>query len=898
MGGVSDEVSTLAARFRAAPNDRDESALRRLRMGIAEIWAGVDGGGDDAHCEALHRSELKTAYDAITASGLLDLPLHPDEEGPLDVWRKAVRAAAATPGARPRLGPLRAAALFLPAHELAPLPPLDAVPPWLRRDHLAYLLRPPEILLRPGEAERYFRFLEQTVGDLDRSLEHGAASPIAAMLEEDAVGRLNVIQAYFHEQNVRGLMRARGRLLERYLRRRGLEIDHVFAPRPDRRRLRVGFLCQVVCPHTESYFALAHLQGLDRSRIEVVLYVCASRDNPVERACRAHADRFVVLPAGLAEQTARIRRDDLDVLVVMNNVAAVTNPAALLAAHRLARTQVASMSSPVTTGLASCDAFLSAALNEPPDGQTHYTETLRLLPGSLNHYAFQDEPATLPAPTRRLLGVTEDHVVFFSAANFFKITPDLARAWGAILARVPASVLVLLPFNPNWSSHYGTGAFCRRLLDDLARSGVGPDRLRVVDPLPSRGDVIALMRLADVYLDSHPFAGACSMFDPLQVHVPPVVRRGQMARSRHGAAILHMMELNDLITTSEDEYVDLAVALGQDDGRREVLRERIGERLRARGNPVLDSADFGRHVTDALCSLAQERACAQAPARIARGDALRSDIRALAATLPEQKLRALTDFEVVRSILRPVLVDAVDPDDQPHMVAVGACYGELAALMLEEGWTADLYEPDTGCHERLTNLTRACGGTRARLHAAAVSDCPADSVRFFKAATNGLSGLTSSPYGATESVVEIRAVRLDQHLRSLDVARVDFLKIDAEGHDLKALASFDLKRFHPRFVLLEINNVFPDQSLPQVRSALRDARARGYRALIMRYEDEGTFARGIWNRYWLRDLLFDDVPDGTEPFFANVILYAEDDLPFLARLHDVLAAALRARKAA
>src|SRR6202012_1848536 len=89
------------------------------------------------------------------------------------------------------------------------------------------------------------------------------------------------------------------------------------------------------------------------------------------------------------------------------------------------------------------------------DASQHYTEHLERLPGSINHYAYQHhhDPATIEV-SRARLGIAAGTGEFFSGGNFFKILPELSETWARILAAVPGSVLVLMPFNPNWSSSY------------------------------------------------------------------------------------------------------------------------------------------------------------------------------------------------------------------------------------------------------------------------------------------------------------------------------------------------------------------------------------------------------------------------------------------------------------
>lgn len=121
-------------------------------------------------------------------------------------------------------------------------------------------------------------------------------------------------------------------------------------------------------------------------------------------------------------------------------------------------------------------------------------------------------PATIEV-NRQLLHLPDDAIVFFSGANYFETLPELSSAWAAILAAVPGSYLVLMPYNPNWSNQYDAKRLVTSIEAQLRQHGVDPERLRIVSSLPERADVQRVIATADVYLDSYPFSGACSLVE-------------------------------------------------------------------------------------------------------------------------------------------------------------------------------------------------------------------------------------------------------------------------------------------------------------------------------------------------------------------------------------------------
>jgi protein O-GlcNAc transferase len=169
-------------------------------------------------------------------------------------------------------------------------------------------------------------------------------------------------------------------------------------------------------------------------------------------------------------------------------------------------------------------------------------------------------------------------VVFVTAANYFKVIPEMQEAWARLLAAVPGSCLLIHPFNPNWSSTYPIARFTAELEGALARHGVEASRLVISsNRFPSRADVKALLSVGDVYLDTFPFGGVNSLVDPLELGMPVAVWEGRTFRSRMGGALLRSLGLEELIAESEENYHALAVRLGTDRD----LRVNLGERIRA-----------------------------------------------------------------------------------------------------------------------------------------------------------------------------------------------------------------------------------------------------------------------------------------------------------------------------
>jgi predicted O-linked N-acetylglucosamine transferase (SPINDLY family) len=176
---------------------------------------------------------------------------------------------------------------------------------------------------------------------------------------------------------------------------------------------------------------------------------------------------------------------------------------------------------------------------------------------------------------RAAWGMPPGGVLFASAANFFKLIPEFIDTCLKILSDVKDSHLLLMPFGPNWSNQYPRSQFLEHLWEMARRRGVAPARLHVLnrEPAPNRQDVKELLKSADVYLDSYPFAGSTSLMEPLEVGLPVVVCRGTQLRGAMAAGIMQELNLPELIAGDEASYIRIAAELGRDAELRKRRRE-------------------------------------------------------------------------------------------------------------------------------------------------------------------------------------------------------------------------------------------------------------------------------------------------------------------------------------
>ena len=591
-------VSTIIDKYKN--NSTDLSALanvRQARKQIAAIWLTLPA----EQVASAFTGDVGKQHYAMLATDIRDEPLIDTEE---TFARELVANVAQGFNDPKAINYLLAAMLYRRADQLPLKYERATIPNWFANEYLKFMFTCPNLFQTRGEADSYYQFIAGWIDYIHTNLFKNVGSPLWQNIAVLFAQIANFIPLYFTTANLRELYTKRADIIEFALKNRGSSIDCIFPARsPARTKIRLGIISDHFAPQTETFATIPVFEHLDRNQFEIYLYALNTSGHQLEQYCQSRADKLVTLPQEFASQVETIRTDDLDIMFFGTNLTAINKHVGSLAMHRLARVQTTSFCSPTTTGIRHMDYYIAGKYTVPDASyQSQYREQLAVLEGSgfCFKYATESEVATVK-PTRQSLGISDSTTVFVSGANFYKILPELRETWVKILAAVPDSILILYPFGPAWTRTYPATPFVNNLNAICAKYGVNNNRLRFVKQLPSRADVKEFLQLADVYLDSYPYAGATSLIDPLQVGLPVVVVEGNALRFRQGAAMLRELQMPDLIARDEASYIQLAVSLATNPQLRQQKRQQIVEKMQA--NPAcFDSVAY----SGAIAKLFQE----------------------------------------------------------------------------------------------------------------------------------------------------------------------------------------------------------------------------------------------------------------------------------------------------
>jgi predicted O-linked N-acetylglucosamine transferase (SPINDLY family) len=347
------------------------------------------------------------------------------------------------------------------------------------------------------------------------------------------------------------------------------------------RRLRVGYVSAHFFCHAVNFFSEPILRAHDHDQFEVFCYAHVDCPDETTGRLRGYADQWRdIAHLSDAEAAALVRRDRIDILVDLTGH--IGGNRMLLFARKPAPIQVTYIGYQNTTGMKAMDYRLTDDWADPPGTtEQYYTETLVRLPRSFFCYLpSSDAPAIGPLPM-----VDNGFVTFGSFNAYSKVTTQVLATWARLLHAVPRSRLVILA--------NAAPSLIERIAAFFEGAGIGADRLTIADRRP-RNRYLELIDRTDIALDPFPFNGHTTTCDALWQGVPVVALAGQTYASRFGSSAHVNLGLRELVSTSPDEYVEIAARLAGDVDKLAHLRFTLRDRMAS--SALLDFAGFARNL--------------------------------------------------------------------------------------------------------------------------------------------------------------------------------------------------------------------------------------------------------------------------------------------------------------
>jgi len=227
----------------------------------------------------------------------------------------------------------------------------------------------------------------------------------------------------------------------------------------------------------------------------------------------------------------------------------------------------------------------------PAEERHSYSEAIIYLPS----YQVNDSkrPAVERTLTRAELGLPESGFVFSCFNANYKITPATFALWMRILLRVPGSIFFL---------YAGNEVAERNLRTEALRCGVESNRL-VFGKHLAQEDYLARFRAMDLFLDTLPYNAGTTASDALWAGLPVLTCAGRAFAGRVAASLLNALELPELITSSAEQYEQMAVDLALNPGRLAGIKQKLAHNRLT--TALFDTRSFTRHLETAYIEICE-----------------------------------------------------------------------------------------------------------------------------------------------------------------------------------------------------------------------------------------------------------------------------------------------------
>ena len=242
-----------------------------------------------------------------------------------------------------------------------------------------------------------------------------------------------------------------------------------------------------------------------------------------------------------------------------------------------------------TMGVDYYDYLIADQIMIPKKYQKHYVEKIVYLP-SFQVNDSKDLPPEITL-TRKEVGLPDNGFVFCCFNNTYKFTPTIFDSWARILKAVDDSVLIV--FTNNELSKIN-------LTKEITQRGVESSRLIFGDSL-ARPEYMARYRVADLFLDTHPYNAGTTASDALKMGVPMITYLGNSYQARMGASIVNALNLPELITSTSEEYESLAIELATNPDKLKAIKDKLANNLTTA--PLYDTKLFTKNLESAFTTM-------------------------------------------------------------------------------------------------------------------------------------------------------------------------------------------------------------------------------------------------------------------------------------------------------
>ncbi len=359
---------------------------------------------------------------------------------------------------------------------------------------------------------------------------------------------------------------------------------------PKHSKIRVGYFSADFHDHATMHLMAELFECHDKKKFELIAFSFGpdKKDEWRQRVLLCF-DQFVDVRLKSDQEISLLaRKMEIDIAIDLKGFTRDSRPN--IFAEGSAPIQVSYLGYPCTMAADYIDYLIADSILIPEEKQQHYSEKIVYMP---NSYQVNVSKRNISETSlmRHEFGLPNTGFVFCCFNNNYKITPTIFAGWMRILKAVENSVLWLFESNK---------AASKNLKKESKKFGINEDRL-VFATYTTVEEHLNRIKLADLFIDTLPYNAHTTTSDALRMGLPVLTCIGNTFASRVAASLLNAVNLQELITNTQEQYESFAIKLAMHPEKLNTIKEKLIKNLPTAA--LYDTQLFVRHLESAYLNM-------------------------------------------------------------------------------------------------------------------------------------------------------------------------------------------------------------------------------------------------------------------------------------------------------
>ena len=356
------------------------------------------------------------------------------------------------------------------------------------------------------------------------------------------------------------------------------------------KKIRVGFFSADFRDHAVMYLISGLFREYDKKKFEFFLY-SFGKDELLKwhNLLKKNVDKFTdVTNLSFQEISEISQKDSLDIAIDLMGY--TKNNRLGIFKNKIAPIQINYLGYPGTIGADYFDYIIADHILIPQDQKKFYSENIIYMP---NSYQPNDNEIIVPDlnSTKSDHGLPNDGVVLCCFNQNYKIGINEFNIWMKILKKIDKSVLWLM----NSNKYAKNNIFKRAELNNINSS-----RIIFANNLP-HPEHLERHRHADIFLDTFNYNAHTTASDALWGGLPIITKQGSQFAARVASSLLSALNLNELITFTNEEYEKLILDYASHPIKLKEIKEKL--KINKINKPLFNTQKYTRDFELSMCKV-------------------------------------------------------------------------------------------------------------------------------------------------------------------------------------------------------------------------------------------------------------------------------------------------------